>query len=111
MLPCSDTVAVLRTVRRSLHKNASCSWAGAGSGGAAPAQPSAHRCSGACPVSECSRRWQAVSEQAFYLSPSLGLSGQSGPSGSRRSGELAGPLSGLLAGAALKVAEKFFLVA
>ena len=40
MLPCSETVAILVTVRVSDHKNASCSCSGSGSaGGAAGEQP------------------------------------------------------------------------
>ena len=54
VLPCSDTVAVLVTVRCSHHWNASCSCAGVGSRGGAAA---ASRASGLAPVSAWGRVW------------------------------------------------------
>ena len=54
-MPCSDTVAVLVTVRSSDHRNASDNASAVAVTGPCPArcQPSFQRASGVCPVSEC----------------------------------------------------------
>src|SRR6266567_970824 len=62
-LPSTETVAVLRTCRITLHENASFSSAGSASRG----WPAASRACGASPVSECGRAWYSARSQELLL--------------------------------------------